>query len=394
MIIGIDASNIRAGGGLTHLAELLRNADPLRHGITKIIVWGGADTLGNLEPRFWLVKSHEAALDRRLAVRLLWKRFRLSTLARAAGCDLLFVPGGSYMGAFRPVVAMSQNMLPFDLRELSRFGWSGMTLKFLLLRWAQTRTFRRADGVIFLTQYASRAVQAIIGQLSAKTIVVPHGIDHRFFSRPRDQKSLVAYSNIQPIRLLYVSIIDMYKHQWNVAEAAAQLRAKGIPVVLDLIGPAYSPALRRLTAQLSRIDPKREFVNYLGARQHSELHVLYDSADICIFASSCENMPNILMEAMASGLPIACSDRGPMPEVLGDGGVYFDPEDPDAIALAISRLIESSDLRAEKAELAFRKARQYSWELTAESTMTFLAETAAGSQRHPENVVRSIGHPA
>ena len=59
---------------------------------------------------------------------------------------------------------------------------------------------------------------------------------------------------------------------------------------------------------------------------YHELHSEYKDADLGVFASSCENLPIILIEKMASGLPIACSNKGPMPEVLGSAGVYFDPE--------------------------------------------------------------------
>ena len=57
-------------------------------------------------------------------------------------------------------------------------------------------------------------------------------------------------------------------------------------------------------------------------------------------------MPNILLEGMESGLPIACSNRNPMPEALGDAGVYFDPEIVDDIARALRELIDSHTLRA------------------------------------------------
>ena len=59
---------------------------------------------------------------------------------------------------------------------------------------------------------------------------------------------------------------------------------------------------------------------------HDDLHQKYLDADLGLFASSCENMPNILLETMGAGLPIACSNRQPMPEILKNGGEYFDPE--------------------------------------------------------------------
>ena len=86
-------------------------------------------------------------------------------------------------------------------------------------------------------------------------------------------------------------------------------------------------------------------------------------------------MPNTLVEAMAAGLPIACSDRGPMPEILEDGGVYFNPENVNSIVVAISLLLGDIDLREEKANRARSLAEKYSWERCARETWGFLGET-------------------
>jgi glycosyltransferase involved in cell wall biosynthesis len=100
------------------------------------------------------------------------------------------------------------------------------------------------------------------------------------------------------------------------------------------------------------------------------------TAHVFVFASSCENMPNTLMEAMAVGLPIACSNRGPMPEVLEDGGIYFDPENPHSIAEAIERIVTNADLRIQIAVRANQLSRQYSWARCTKETFAFLADTA------------------
>ncbi len=89
-------------------------------------------------------------------------------------------------------------------------------------------------------------------------------------------------------------------------------------------------------------------------------------------------MPNILLEAMASGLTIASSSRGPMPEILGDAGVYFDPEAPASIAAAIERLLEDWQLGAALAEGARRRAGAYSWERAARDTLELIVRTTAG----------------
>ena len=84
-------------------------------------------------------------------------------------------------------------------------------------------------------------------------------------------------------------------------------------------------------------------------------------------------MPNILIEGMASGLPVACSDSGPMPEVLGDGGIYFDPEDPVTIARALETLIQSPTLRADVAKKSHTRALDLSWAKCSDNTLKFLS---------------------
>jgi hypothetical protein len=69
MRIGIDASNLRTGGGITHLVELLRAADPGSHGITQLVVWGGRATLDRLDDQPWLVKQWLPTLDGHLLAR-------------------------------------------------------------------------------------------------------------------------------------------------------------------------------------------------------------------------------------------------------------------------------------------------------------------------------------
>lgn len=381
MILGVDASNIRGGGGVTHLIELLRAADPVTLGFFRVVVWGGYATISRIEDRPWLVKSHQPLLDKCLPYRTFWQRFKLSSLARAERCDVLFIPGGSYSGNFQPVVALSQNLLPFEWCELRRFGWSWMTLKLILLRMTQGDTFKRAAGLIFLTKYAQNVILRVIKKPVGKTTIIPHGIDERFVCVPREQMDISFYSVGRPFYILYVSTVDVYKHQWYVAEAVAHLRKIGLPVDLDLVGPAYPPALTRLQRTLDQIDQNRNFMRYNGIVPYDEIQRYYMQADMCLFASSCENMPNILLEGMASGLPCACSNRGPMPEVLGKAGIYFDPESSNDIARALLVLIESAELRAKLAKDSFQRSKVYSWQRCARETFGFLAEVANKSAR-------------
>jgi glycosyltransferase involved in cell wall biosynthesis len=374
--IGIDAANLRGGGGVTHLVELLRAAKPADFGIGRVVVWSGQDTLNALEDQPWLDKVNPHELNKGLLQRSLWQRYHLSRAAREAGCDVLFVPGGSYGGDFHPVVTMSRNMLPFEWTELIRYGWSLMTLKLLLLRLTQSSSFKDADGLIFLTKYAQKTILGDIGALHAKISTISHGLNPRFIRIPKPQRNIVDYDFANPYRVLYVSIIDQYKHQWHVVEAIAALRHEGFPIALDLVGPAYPPALKRLNATIAHHGKGQSWVRYHGAIPFSDLHLRYAGADLGLFASSCENMPNILLETMASGLPIASSNRGPMPEVLGAGGIYFDPEKPADITRALRELITSPRLRTQLSEISFVQVQKYSWERCAVETFRFLIEVS------------------
>jgi glycosyltransferase involved in cell wall biosynthesis len=372
MIVGIDAANIRAGGGITHLRELLAAADPELDGFSRVVVWASQATLSALPDRWWLEKANPSALNGGLVSRSRWQSLSLGATAEAAGCDVLFVPGGSFVTSFRPVITMDQNLLPFQWKELLRYRFSLMTLKMIALRRSQSRSFRAANATIFLTQYARGVVMGVTGPLTGLTPVIPHGIDPRFFSPPRPARRLDQSTASDPLRLIYVSAVEPYKHQWHVAEAVAQLRQKGLPVAIDFVGPANPVVLPRLESTLKRVDPTGQTIRYIGAVSHERLHELYHRAELAVFASSCETIANILIEGMASGLPTVSSNVGAMKEVLGDAGEYFDPERPAEIAEAIEKLALSPALRQKSAEIALARAHGYSWARCARETFAMI----------------------
>jgi len=325
-----------------------------------------------------LVKRSAPWMEGALPLRFAGQQFQLPRDLKATGCDVLFSPGGTLpLWCTVPMVTMSQNMLPYEPLEAAHFGrLSPMRLKMRLLRFMQGRSFRRADGMIFLTQYAATAVSTALGGISCSKVFIPHGIEPRFLQAPRPQRRLEACTNETPFRVLYVSILMPYKHQAEVALAASQLRAGGMPVDVRFIGAPWGSYGREFTALLYQLDPQCEFLHWSGAEPFDALHNFYQNSDVFVFASSCENLPNILIEAMAAGLPIASSDRGPMPEILGDAGVYFNPEDPASIADSLYKLALNVPLRERLADLAWHNAHAYSWARCARDTFGYIAQVA------------------
>ena len=371
MRLGVDASNLLDGGGVTHLEEILRSAQPADFGFSGVIVWGRSTTLDQLSPRPWLRLVREPSLEGNLLERTRWQLTRLDRLARKERCDLLFIPGGSYSGSFRPFVSMARNMAPFDDAASRLYGISWMRLKFALLRRVQSRTFRSASGVIFLTSTAKSVVTSVTGPLSGRTEVIPHGISNRFLRDVQPQEPLSRYSESRPFRLLYVSRLEPYKHHRTVISAVLELRKEGLPLVLELAGSG-GPSSGQVERQLREEDPTGVAITYHGNVRYADLPALYHRADAFVFASSCENLPNILLEAMSAGLPIASSNRSVMPEVLGDAGFYFDPESRESMSSALIELLTNPERRLQFATAARERVRDRTWVRCAERTFDFL----------------------
>lgn len=379
MHLAVDASNIRQGGGITHLSQLLSAANPVDFGITHVTVWACATTSAQLPTHEWLTKLSPAWTEKGQFKRMLGQQLMLSREMASCGCDVLFSPGGTVpYCAGLPIVTMSQNMLPFEPDEAIRFGrWSWMRLKMWLLRQLQGRSFKKADGLIFLTEYAREGVSRWLGQGQGKQVVIPHGVEPRFAADPKPQRQLEEYTFNQPFTFLYVSILMPYKHQIEVAKAAKILRHSGCPVRMKFIGAEWGRYGREFRETLRQLDPLEEYLIWTGELPFADLHKEYQKADAFVFASSCENLPNILIEAMAAALPIACSKYGPMPEVLGKAGVYFDPLQAQDIATAMCTLMQHADLRNELAVKSKRLSQEYSWQQCAKNTFEFIATVAA-----------------
>ena len=194
--IGIDASNIRGGGGLTHLSELLNHLDPEKNNIHKVIVWSNSNTLNKLPQKSWMTKIKHKLLEGSFVGRIYWQVFFFTVAIEENKCDLIFIPGGSFTTSFRPVVSMNQNLLPFEWRELFRYGLSLSTLKFILLRLTNKSAFKRSNGIIFLSQYSKEIVLKCLPNNNYSTTIIPHGIHEKFFLEPRKQLSISSYSNI------------------------------------------------------------------------------------------------------------------------------------------------------------------------------------------------------
>jgi len=370
IVLGIDGSNIRHGGGITHLSQLLQHAHPQESGIIKVVVWSNEKTSKQLPNKSWLKKKTSKILEGNIFQRIYWQAIMLTKELKKEKCNILFVPGGSFLTRFRPIFSMHQNLLPFEFKEIARYGVSLLTIKWIVLRLTQSISFKKSNGIIFLSRYSKEVLESVLNK-KLKGEIIPHGVEQRFFSKPRKQISISEYSFDNPFKLIYVSSVDFYKHQWNVVEAVSELRNIGYPLRLDLYGHVNKRAMRKLERALNKYDKDRIYINIHKEVPFTEMEKIYQMADISIFASSCETFGQIIIESMASGLPICCSNMSSMPEILKDGAVYFNPLDINEITEALRQLIESKEMRSSISRKSYNYAKEFNWEYTSKKSFDF-----------------------
>jgi glycosyltransferase involved in cell wall biosynthesis len=132
--------------------------------------------------------------------------------------------------------------------------------------------------------------------------------------------------------------------------------------------------LRALAAELGIADR----VRLPGWLPPEDLEGLYAAASCVVFPSLYEGFGLPVLEAMARGVPVACSNRSSLPEVAGDAALLFDPEDVDAIRAAVERLLGDAELRARLSEAGRGRADGFTWRRTAELTAASYERALAG----------------
>ena len=91
IVLGIDAANIRHGGGITHLSQLLKHANPKNSGISKVVIWSNQKTLDKLPNKNWLKKKKTKILDGNFLKRTYWQSFKLTKELRKEKCNILLL---------------------------------------------------------------------------------------------------------------------------------------------------------------------------------------------------------------------------------------------------------------------------------------------------------------
>ncbi len=223
-----------------------------------------------------------------------------------------------------------------------------------------------ADVVATVSHEVSRTLIDHFQTPREKLTVIPNGVGTNF-RRITDSILLSATRHKYGLKspfVLAVGTLEPRKNHIGLIKAfsKAQKKRNG-PAILAIAGGQgwLYEQTKQVIADL-KLDNK---VRFLGRVSDLELITLYSMADIFAFPSFFEGFGVPPIEAMACGAPVITSNTSALPEVVGDAALLVDPYDTDALADAITRLVENEQLREELRRKGYLRAQQFTWATSA-----------------------------
>ncbi len=241
-----------------------------------------------------------------------------------------------------------------------------------LNRWYLNATMplfcRRADHIIAVSEQSKRDVIAAYGIPPEKITVVYEAADPRFCPQPAEAVAAVRARYRLPERhLLFVGTIEPRKNLGRLLAAFERLHAAGLTDALVIVGKRgwlYDDFFARLENS-----PAQGAVIFPGFVPDADLPAVYASAQALAFPSEFEGFGLPVLEAMACGTPVVCSNTSSLPEVAGDAALLIDPLDADALTDALRRVLTASDLAIDLRARGFAQAARFSWARAALETL-------------------------
>jgi glycosyltransferase involved in cell wall biosynthesis len=226
---------------------------------------------------------------------------------------------------------------------------------------------RRSDRVMAISERTRQDLIELLGTPSDRIDVVPNGLGGaRRAAALSERETRVRFELGERRVLLSLSAKRPHKNLVALIGALARLPAEERPVlVLPGYPTAHEVELRERAVSVG-VDRDVRFSAWVSG---AELEGLWALADAFVFPSLYEGFGLPVLEAMARGVPVACSNASSLPEVAGDAALLFDPHDEAAIAVALRRLLDDTALREQLRARGLARVREFTWQRTARLTL-------------------------
>jgi alpha-1,3-rhamnosyl/mannosyltransferase len=223
---------------------------------------------------------------------------------------------------------------------------------------------RAADHCWAVSEATARDFQELLGLPAARVTAFPSAAAPYF--RPQTlTNELRARLQIPATYLLYFGSNKPHKNLSHLVEAYSRLTPSIPPLVIAGVWEARYPEARQRATALGL----GERVRFLGPVAEDDLPPLYSGAAAFLFPSEYEGFGLPVLEAMACGAPVICSDSSSLPEVAGDAALLVPPQDLEALVATMTRLLRDAELQAELRRRGLAQAARFSWTQTAQKTL-------------------------
>jgi len=307
----------------------------------------------------------------------LWHLFKYREFAKSRSYNVCFFPA-----AHKQPPSKSPCPTVGVVHDMAAYWGTRMTREHLgaVLRIVLPDSLRRLDRIIAASRWVKQELIELARVKESRIEVVPNGIDHAAFHLiPRDEKSeeiLIQPFSFRRPYILYVSRIDYpIKNHIRLIKAFGIFKERtGYPHRLVLAGGDSKNAEKVKNAASK--SSWRSDIFFTGHFPHESLPELYSGADFVVFPSMYEGFGQGILEAMASGIPIACARAASLPETAEHAALYFDPNDPEDMADRMVSLACDRALHDEFSRLGLERVQSFSWDRCAERTLEIIQGTA------------------
>jgi len=361
MKIVIDASRNRSGGAVAYLKNFIKNLNLKNTNVKEIIIFSQKEILKQIPNKPFLIKYSHPFLEKNILFQIIWQLILLPIYLKKKNIDILFSADATTFCNYSKSIVFNQDILSFDKEALNQISFSIEKIRLYVIRILQIRAMNYADEVIFLSNFSKKIISKDLKNKLNFNIIY-HGIEKKIQRLGKKNSNNLSWNTKKKkkIKIVYVSPLFYYKNHLTVAKAYSRLTKKYRNLDIKFIGD-YKNNLslyHNIINQNLSINKN----NFVGEVNHKDVIKILCKSDIFVFASSSETFGISLVEAMAIGMPIVCSNKSSLPEILKNGGLYFNPKNDLQLSNQIELFIKNKDLRKIKSKEAKKISLRYSWE--------------------------------